>query len=134
MIDRVLVLALAVGVVGGAYLLLRAWQFRRAVRLAEKDPVLAHVRPGVPVVVLFSSPHCAPCELQQKPALRLLRQELGDAIEIVEIDALEQPEAARRWGVFSVPTTIVLDASGRPVQINHGVTAAHKLKQQIQVA
>jgi thioredoxin-like negative regulator of GroEL len=75
---------------------------------------------------------CAPCKTQQTPALARLQTELGDALQVVQIDATEQPEAAERWGVFSAPTTFVLDARGITQAVNYGVAGADKLRQQLQ--
>jgi hypothetical protein len=50
---------------------------------------------------------------------------------VVEIDAAQQPDQASRWGILSVPTTILLDPTGKPRHINNGVTSAEKLRRQI---
>ena len=51
--------------------------------------------------------------------------------QIIEVDASERMDLASEWGVMSVPTTFILDKSGRPRQINHGVTRAEKLLAQL---
>lgn len=132
MIERGLTLIVIVLVMLAAYAVMRRWQMHRAVELAQTDPLLTGVRAGVPVIVYFTSPQCAPCQYQQKPALASLQADLGEAVQVVEINALEQPDAARRWGVLSVPTTFVLDSQGQPRDINHGVAGTDKLKQQLQ--
>jgi hypothetical protein len=53
-------------------------------------------------------------------------------LQVVEIDAAERPELARRWGVMSVPTTFVLDARGKARYVNNGIARADKLLRQIQ--
>ncbi len=73
-----------------------------------------------------------PCLTQQKPALQTLLSDLGEGVQVIEIDALADPDAASRWGVLSVPTTFVLDAQGQPRQVNYGVVGADKLRQQLQ--
>lgn len=132
MIERLaLFLVIAGGLLAG-YVLLRRWQLGRAARLVRVDPLLAGVQAGVPLVMYFSSPQCAPCQFQQKPALDQLRADLGLRVQVVEVNTLEQPESARRWGILSVPTTIVLDGAGQPYEINYGVVGVDKLRTQVQ--
>jgi hypothetical protein len=70
--------------------------------------------------------------MQQRPAIQRLLSEMGDGVQVIEVDALEQPEAADRWGVLSIPTTFILDRQGQPREINYGVARAEKLKHQLQ--
>jgi len=130
-VDRVLAACAIVGLMIAAYGLLRRWQVRRAARIAPADPLLAALRPGVPAILYFTTPTCAPCKTRQRPALRALQMDLRDAVQVIEVDASEQPEAAMRWGVLSVPTTFILDRQGRPRQVNHGVADVDKLKRQL---
>jgi len=115
-----------------AYHLLRRWQLGRVSMVASDDPLLASRRPGVPAIVYFASPLCALCEIQQQPALQRLLADVGDTVQVIEVNALEQPEAARRWGVLSVPTTFILDQQGQPREVNIGVAELEKLKRQLQ--
>ena len=52
-------------------------------------------------------------------------------MQIIEIDATQEPELARDWGVLSVPTTFLLDAHGVARHVNHGATTAEKLLEQM---
>ena len=87
---------------------------------------------GRPILLYFSSPTCAPCRTVQRPAIQRLSEMTAGRLEVVEIDTAQRPEVASQWGVLSVPTTLVIDAQGRPRHVNHGVTPAEKLMQQIQ--
>ena len=87
---------------------------------------------GQPSIVYFTTPDCAPCKSVQRPAILRLKQALGEQFDLVEIDASEQPDLARQWGVLSVPTTFILDRQGKPLHVNHGVTRTEKLFKQIQ--
>jgi len=51
---------------------------------------------------------------------------------VVEIDASERPDLAKRWGVMSVPTTFLLDAHGEARYVNNGVARVEKLMEQVQ--
>jgi thioredoxin-like negative regulator of GroEL len=87
---------------------------------------------GHPSIVYFTTPDCTPCKTVQRPAILRLKQDLGEQFDLVEIDASEQPDLARQWGVLSVPTTFILDRQGKPLHVNYGVTRAEKLRAQIQ--
>ncbi|HYO89667.1 MAG TPA: thioredoxin family protein [Candidatus Limnocylindrales bacterium] len=134
MAERVAILIIVATVLIGLYLLLKRRQLSRVARRGLSDPLLQTARTGVPTVVYFTTPNCAPCRYQQKPALAKLAAELGDAVQIIEVDAAAQPEDAKRWGVFTAPTTFVLNSDGAPHTVNHGVADAAKLAGQIRAA
>lgn len=134
MLERLILCALISGALIAAYALLQRRQLARVARRAARDPLLVGARAGVPTVVYFTTPGCAPCRFQQRPALARLCEELGDCVQIIEVDASEQPEDAKRWGVFTAPTTFVLNSAGAPHSVNHGVADARKLAEQIRAA
>jgi len=134
MLDRVLLAAVLVmlGVIG--WIAFNRLSVRRAAHTVAKnpDPLLAGLAEGVPVVLYFTTPTCAPCRTLQRPALNKLQTMLGtDKVQIVQVDATEQPDAADRWGVFSAPTTFILDKYHVPRQINRGVASFETLTQQL---
>jgi thioredoxin-like negative regulator of GroEL len=47
------------------------------------------------------------------------------------IDVTQQPDVAAQYGVWSLPTTIVVDARRAVVAINQGVAPEHKLRAQL---
>lgn len=86
---------------------------------------------GKPVLLYFTTPDCVPCKTVQKPAIGQIQAALGEMLQIVEIDATQQPDVAQRWGVLSVPTTFVIDSRGQARYVNHGVARAEKLLKQL---
>lgn len=128
-----LLIALALIALGvGLYLAWNRWQVWRLSRgRAVSLPGLETIRLGVPAVLYFTTPDCVPCRTTQRPALERLKAELADNLQVVEIDATVQPNLADQWGVLSIPTTFIIDASGQPRRVNHGVTSTAKLKQQL---
>ncbi len=106
-------------------------QLERVAQSINIDPILIDTELGKPTIVYFTTPFCMPCKTQQQPALTQLRSELDD-VQVVEIDATEQPDVADRWGVFSAPTTFILDKLGQPREVNHGVADVRKLRRQIE--
>lgn len=132
--DTLLRFVIALALIGLGLLLYQAWngwQLRR-LRRAPARPGLEGWQADRPGILYFTSPDCAPCRVVQRPALERLRADLGDRVQIVEIDASAQTGVADHWGVLSVPTTFVLDAGGAPRHVNHGVARAEKLRQQLQ--
>ena len=61
MIERTLIVIGLAAVLGVGYAVLRRVQVWRAARQAPADPLLAAFQPGIPGVVYFTSPQCAPC-------------------------------------------------------------------------
>jgi thiol-disulfide isomerase/thioredoxin len=88
-------------------------------------------RVGVPAILYFTTPDCAPCRTVQGPAVEELRKQFGERLQIFKVDASEKTELANHWGVLSVPTTFIVDAHGQPRHVNNGVTSAAKLRQQL---
>ncbi len=129
-IGLVIILTLAGYVI---YITLTRRQLGRVAAAAAVDPILRGLEHGKPAIVYFTTPTCIPCKTQQTPALNRLQAELTD-LQVVRIDATEDTEAADRWGVLSVPTTFIIDRSGQPRDVNHGVADASKLKRQLQAA
>ena len=124
------IIALSVIFIGwGVYQLYnRALQLRTPSLLAD----LEINRPFGFTLVYFTTPTCAPCKTVQRPAIEKVSKQLGNQLNVIEIDAAEKPEIASRWGVMSVPTTFVFDPKGELRHINHGVTRAEKLLKQIE--
>ena len=133
MIERVIAALTLLAIGACAYRLLIWRQIKQTTALAPTDPLLSGLKPGVPTILYFTTPTCIPCKTQQTPALNKLQGQLGDGIQIVRVDATEQPEAAQRWCVFSAPTTFVLDGHGKTLAVNHGVAETDKLRMQLQL-
>lgn len=132
MIDRLLIALALIAVSFGAYAVGTRWQVSRVARKTG-SPLLDGLKAGVPAIIYFWSETCPPCKTVQLPALKQLEAELGpQGIQIVLVNALEQPDVADAWGVLGLPTTFVVDGSGQPRRVNHGVTRAPQLRQQIE--
>jgi thioredoxin 1 len=134
--DRILalvavaVLAAALWIASRAY---RIWLRRAPAQDAALDG-LGLPRDGLPVVLGFSAEYCLPCKTQQRPALERLRESVGMMLHVLEVDALEHSDLAARYGVLTVPSTVVLDGRRGVIAINYGVTSADKLLAQVQPA
>lgn len=94
----------------------------------ERADVVGRVR-----VLAFSSDDCVQCHRMQAPALARVQEARPNTVAVEEIDAPSSPELASRYHVLTVPTTIVLDATGRAHAVNYGFASASKLLEQVDV-
>jgi thioredoxin 1 len=102
--------------------------FKRRAAAAAAD--LEGYRSGGAALVYFSSPVCAPCRAVQRPAVERFKEAVGNEVQVIEVDAAARPDIAERWGVFSLPTTVFLDAAGKPRTVNPGVASTETLLSQ----
>jgi len=132
MLERSLIAAglIVLGVVG--YLVVRRLQLRRLQTDGSAAvPGLEEFVGGIPAILYFTTPDCVPCKTVQRPAVDRVRGEYEDSLQIIEVDANARPDVAAHWRVLSVPTTFILDRSGAPQHVNHGVTREKQLRKQI---
>ena len=112
-----------------AYRLLLLVQHRRVSRQAQSGGARNRA-----ALLVFTSPTCAPCKLQQLPIIDRLMADWRDRIDLRVIDVTEEPNVARQHDVWSLPTTIVLRADRSVVAINQGVAPEKKLREQFERA
>ncbi len=129
MLERIL-LATAI-VLAGA---LAYWGFLQVQRRRAAHRSRARAATGRSGLLVFTSPTCAPCKLQQLPIVDRVLADWRDRIEVDIIDVMEQPDVAAQYAVWSLPTTIVLDAQRNVVAINQGVAHEKKLRAQLLAA
>jgi thioredoxin 1 len=133
--ESVLRLAIALALIAAGFF---AWRIanRNSLRKArsagkESAALPEGFVPGRPGILSFGSPDCRSCVYAQKPALRKLSGELGQAVQILEFDVTQRPELARRYGVLSLPTLFIVDAEGNARRVNHGFVASTELRRQL---
>lgn len=68
---------------------------------------------------------CGPCKMMA-PVIKEIEEELGDKIEVVEIDVDKEQSLASKYGVMSIPT-YVIEKDGKEVGRKVGVTAKAEL-------
>lgn len=134
--ERVLILAGLAGLVLALLVSgrLLARRRRRQLRNLSTDVLwdaLGSGPDGRPSVVVFSTPRCTACWTAQKPALAALEERASGRVRVIEIDAGEQPEVARVFGVLTVPATVVLGESGAVLAANQGFATTDALAAQL---
>ncbi len=131
MAERLLGLLLFIVICTSGWILLRAWLHWRFVRIAAASAQESSDQPGVtaPALLYFTTEDCAQCRFQQSPILQRLAE--VTTVPIVKIDALADREIAHKYGILTVPSTVVLNAERVPVAINHGVAHLEKLRMQV---
>jgi len=83
-----------------------------------------------PTVVHFSAPWCGPCDRVRRVVDQVC-DNLGDVAH-VEVDLDANPQAARRFSVLSLPTTLIFDADGRRRYRASGVPKAADLRSALE--
>jgi thioredoxin 1 len=132
MLERLL-LSLAIALLAAVVLLsLRFVHLRRASRLTLAAATIAAATDDRrPTILYFRSDNCGPC-LAQSHHLRQLERDMGDRLAVREIDAERESDLAARYGIFTLPTTLVTDGRGQVKHVNYGLAATAKLARQLE--
>jgi thioredoxin-like negative regulator of GroEL len=101
---------------------LTTWQARR--RAVEEVGTSA----GEPYILYFTTAACSICRTHQEPALRKL------AATVKKVDAIAEAELARRYSIYTVPSTVVVRRDGTTADVNYGYAPADKLRSQLAAA
>ena len=94
------------------------------------DPAMGSQQARVRILA-FQSEDCRQCHTLQTPALKRLLETCGDNVAVVEVDAPDAPELTERYRVLTLPTTVVLDASGNARAVNYGFASTQRLLEQV---
>jgi thiol-disulfide isomerase/thioredoxin len=90
----------------------------------------ATVAIGKPAILYFRSDACVPCSTQGR-FLQQLQAEFGDRIVVEKVDADVEQAKAERYGVFTLPTTLIVDPKGTVRHANYGLADTRKLASQL---
>jgi hypothetical protein len=118
------------GALGAVWVWLRGRR-ARAMRRPAHDLLDAFGVAGTGALVLaFTTATCSSCKTVQRPELESLVARHRDRLTVREVDAIESPDLARRFGILTVPSTVVIDPRGRVTAINYGPAPAARLAGQ----
>ena len=122
------------------FVVLVVWSGRRFVE-AQRRRALAAVplSPGVDTsaslsqvrILAFSSDDCRQCHEMQIPALQRVLDARGSKVSIAEVDAPNSPDLTQRYRIMTLPSTVVMDASGRAHAVNYGFANTQRLLDQV---
>jgi thioredoxin-like negative regulator of GroEL len=126
MFERFLLTLLLITISMTLFFVVRRMHARRLDRLASP----ARAGSTQPALVYFRSDSCGPC-LAQGHYLQPLEKQFDGRLAIQKIDADVEPEIASHYGVFTLPTTLVMDGNGEVKYINYGLTTTSKLAEQV---
>lgn len=121
MIERILIIVILVLVISGAFTAFKTFHMKRLGKTINESR---------PLLLYFRSEQCAPCVTQAR-YLKQLENELNGNLTIQKIDTDVEPEKADQYGVFTLPTTILVDTLGKVRQVNYGLINLQKLSQQV---
>lgn len=106
-------------------------QSRHKARASAQVALVSDEVSRQPSLLYFWSEHCAPC-VTQAQFLQQLPQQMMRHIHFERIDAEKEHETAARYGVFTLPTTMLVDRRGSVKHVNYGLIDARKLTSQLE--
>ena len=126
----VVIAVLGLGYIVGRLITLRSGMLRAADEAANIDTSDLGLSTTGPTILHFTATWCGPCAAVR----RVVDQVCADlpSVAHVEIDMDENPEAARRLSLLSLPTTVIFDADGHPRYRTTGVPKAADLRSALE--
>ena len=88
-----------------------------AVWLADYDAALKEAQSGNKLVVIdFFATWCGPCRMMERNIFpdEKVQQRLAGFVPL-KVDVDKQPKLAAQYGITAMPTTLVVDATGKPI-------------------
>ncbi|MGU3500006.1 thioredoxin family protein [Mycobacterium sp. C31M] len=126
----VVIAVLGLGYIVGTLITRRSGMLRTADEAADIDTGGLGLSTEAPTILHFTATWCGPCTAVR----RVVDQVCAElpTVAHVEIDMDENPEAARRLSVLSLPTTIIFDTGGHPRYRTTGVPKAADLRSALE--
>lgn len=128
MFERILISLTLIILLVAAYGLFQARHRVKAQKAIRRQVTLAN---GQPSLLYFWSDDCAPC-VTQAQFLRQLPDQVSEQVRVEKIDAEKEPQMAATYGVFTLPTTMLVDGQGSVRHVNYGLTDVRKLTSQLE--
>lgn len=93
------------------------WQPERSLANTEQQPQVPV--PGMVTMVDIGAKKCIPCKMMA-PILQELQAEYRERAAVIFIDVWENPEAAPKFSIRTIPTQIFYDAQGKEMTRHEG--------------
>ncbi len=124
----------SVAVIGAFFVLAKGLARSRLLRIRSELKEASDITnpDGSARLIYFWSPLCAQCPAQERhiQRARVLIQEQQSDFRVEKINAVEDRDLARTYHVFTLPTTVQIDASGELIAVNSGLTPAATIVNQ----
>ena len=101
----------------------------RAISVSDQEFESAVLSSDVPVLVDFWAEWCGPCRVLG-PTVESLADDYAGRVKVAKLNIDENPEAAARYGVRSIPT-LMLFKDGRPSETAVGLRPKAQLAELI---
>ena len=82
-------------------------------------------------ILAFSSDDCRQCHEMQIPALQRVLDARGSRVSVAEVDAPNSPDLTQRYRILTLPSTVIMDASGHAHAVNYGFANTQRLLDQV---
>ncbi|MEH6619196.1 MAG: thioredoxin [Maribacter arcticus] len=88
-----------------------------------------NINSEIPSLVHFYANWCTPCKLMT-PILEQIEEEMGESLNVVEIDVEAKKKLSRRYKIKSLPT-LLLFKNGEPLWRQSGMIQKNDIKKAI---
>lgn len=97
-----------------------------------KEEFTKILKSGKPVLVDFFAVWCGPCQMMG-PILEDMSEkyQYADEIIIAKVDIDELHEVAVEYGIMSVPTFMIFDKAGKPVETMVGMRGGAEIEDKL---
>lgn len=126
MLNRALIALTIIGVLFLLLKLIRMGQLRSAQRTAAATPTQNESQ-----LLYFSSAACTQCLGQEKILDQIFAGSEFQKVILKKLSIEDDPELAQRWGVKTIPTTILLSSAAQVVQFNNGLISTSAMLSQL---
>ena len=126
----IVIAVLGIGYLVGKMMTLHSGMIKAEAAAADIDTSGLGLSDTGPTVLHFTATWCGPCAAVRRVVDQVCVE--LPAVAHVVIDMDDNPEAARRLSVLSLPTTIIFDAAGRPRYRSTGVPKAADLRSALE--
>jgi thioredoxin 1 len=88
-----------------------------------------NINSEIPSLVHFYANWCSPCKLMT-PILEQIKDEMGERLNVIEIDVEDKKKLSRRYKIKSLPTLLIFK-NGEPLWRQSGMIKKDDIKKAI---